>query len=552
MLYGTIGVRLNFENLGGSGLELPYNSFSLLFQGVFLALLLFHVSEQKSILWSRPLALFSGSMAVLILFSLINSYSLQATYLSTLGLSLGLFTVLLLSQIPKNNSFWRYSGYILISSCTLEAIWIIIQQLFPYFAQLFGYNPSYARPFGSFQQPNLAASFLVTGLAVLFLFLFQSSTSTKIKKTLLLSLYLISLATVLLFSRSGFISFTLVTLLSLPSYIQLVKKKDTRKYLTFGVPISVISGIITASLLIALNATLPRNVEQLSSYTNRLEMYRQSISMIAEKPLQGWQQGNFEAAFRKYHAERYASGNTKHIFGGDVGHPHNELLKLGVENGLLSLIIILSFIFYFLWKTLSLATSLKVKLGFLSVLIPLSLHANTEFPFHQSITHWFLLVFLVSYIIVTINQQQLIKFDNTSLKPLILALIIPTFAIVSLNFQASWYISRYLQSNYKNGSLLHNVITPVGIEEKYYSELMAYNLKQGVKNKDTQALLAYLEWFKEIDPNHDRADIHINAIQIMNVLGLKQQAKLQTERSVNLFPHSTKLKNLEASLNGKH
>lgn len=77
-----------------------------------------------------------------------------------------------------------------------------------------------------------------------------------------------------------------------------------------------------------------------SSLGSRLEFAKTSAALMLQKPLFGWGTGSFGAAYAQYH-----HGEVTLL----TDNPHNEYLRIGVESGLLGLLLLLG-LFYRQWQ----------------------------------------------------------------------------------------------------------------------------------------------------------------------------------------------------------
>ncbi len=85
------------------------------------------------------------------------------------------------------------------------------------------------------------------------------------------------------------------------------------------------------------------------SADGRLLMWQVSWEMIKDKPFMGWGQDGFEANYANYQAEWFKSGigtSEQEMLAGMPDAPFNELIRIGVEYGLIGVLIVLCLLFF--------------------------------------------------------------------------------------------------------------------------------------------------------------------------------------------------------------
>ncbi|HEJ7990414.1 TPA: O-antigen ligase C-terminal domain-containing protein [Serratia liquefaciens] len=289
--------------------------------------------------------------------------------------------------------------YLILSAVVVQALIVLLQLFAPAVAQYWIPSGSPCA-FGIFQQPNVAASFIATGLALAMAAfvlpgfqILNPHTECWRRRALAVALVLLPMVLVWLQSRTGWLAGALVlglfVLYFRRCYSQVVAMAS----------VLVVGGVIVAVLVLWWGEGMGYANHTGSNHA-RYAMLNSTLTMISEKPLLGWGYGGFEYSFQHF---RLAQGlSTQGV--GIARHPHNELLLWWVEGGLIALLGMLLLVwagFKLLvrahWRDKRAFACGKSTAGeavaLCVALLPIALHSQTEYPFYLSALHW--LVFLL-------------------------------------------------------------------------------------------------------------------------------------------------------------
>lgn len=405
------GLLFYLPDNGGSGLALPFNilcwmvlALATLWLAVTLPAGTFRVCSllpqlkidgQKSVLWLLPVG------AVLWSLPLLWSPSAQARadslpHVAALWGFLGFLW--LLRRIPAGEVRLRHWLTLIWCAALLQALFGFLQ------IEVFAPHGGYAndRPFGIFQQANVLASFLATGLAcLLYCQFFLSKDGLPVRFLARFAALFLPFILVLLDSRAGWIGALLAALLL--SGGALLNKQMTRTVcqqwllmlagVLFGLMLA--DGMMDGVIHKALTDYAPQGMkafisvhDMTSSNHERLYILQTTWNMIAHHPFAGGGYGSFEAAFGR---ETVASSGFFHP--ATLIHPHNELLFAWVEGGVCALAGLLMMIIG-IWR--SLFQQGGTRWCGIALLLPIALHMNLEYPLYQSVPHGMVLVILLS------------------------------------------------------------------------------------------------------------------------------------------------------------
>ncbi|MEL5380032.1 PglL family O-oligosaccharyltransferase [Serratia ureilytica] len=289
--------------------------------------------------------------------------------------------------------------YLILAAAAVQAFVVLLQLFAPPLAE-FWVPANGGRALGIFQQPNVTASFIATGLALaLAAFVLPGFHLSVLggerwrRRALAAALMLLPMVLVWLQSRTGWLAGVLVSGAVLLCFCRRYPRAVTIA------SVLVVGGVTAAVMVMWLGSDMCY-ASHASSNQARYAMLSSTLAMIAEKPVLGWGYGGFEYSFQHF---RLAQGLSTHGVG-IARHPHNELLLWWVEGGIVALLGMLLLV----WAGLKLVarahwrdkrafscgkTTAGEALGLFIALLPIVLHCQTEYPFYLSALHW--LVFLM-------------------------------------------------------------------------------------------------------------------------------------------------------------
>ncbi|MBU5412421.1 PglL family O-oligosaccharyltransferase [Serratia ureilytica] len=398
-------------NVGGGGLSLPVNAISWCLMALFILLVNLRVTPGKYRLTATSLPLFIIGIAVL---------AIPLLYAEPAGLSRAGWRVAALiagavfyfSWLQVSLSHRQRQGVLLV---LLVAVFgqtaLALTQLF---APEWAWVPMKGhRVYGIFQQPNVLASFMATGLALaLMLFLLPGFALRRAQhercRQAFLGVLLLMLPALLVWiqSRAGWLGGALVVLLFIWRFRG-----------AFPARCKQADALLVAGVMIGLAGMLlwpgPKGeglgyLSHDGSNQARWTMLRDTLRMIAEKPLLGWGYGGFEYHFLHFRINQLPPTVVTEI----ANHPHNEILLWWVEGGLVALLgiglIVAGGVRLVVRAWRQDAQALNEGRHFAGeptalciVLLPIALHTQLEYPFYLSALHF--MVFLM--VLATLERQ---------------------------------------------------------------------------------------------------------------------------------------------------
>lgn len=373
------------SNMGGAGISLPYNLTFIGWLGLVLIILALRY-KNAGLKASRQPLLLSGTLLLLL------PWLLEAR--DNPGVWALLAALLLWQGLQRLSFTTRQKRAVLTAVFVLalgQALIALLQAFCPHLAmQLYEYDwlRNHGRPYGIFQQVNLLASFLATGVGCGFLLLLTTRRAARIG-LIVLGLGILTFVLALNQSRAGAIG-AVVVIAAL--CVVAGRGKLTRAGAALGVMTLCAWGgwYITQHVTVMVNGE-PYLMARDYSGSNRERWHILVITwhMIMEKPWLGWGYGTFEYAFSRW---VLAHPEMNYIYSAVIAHPHNELLYMWFQGGVVALAGMLLLVTGWLLMLKNAWRHGREAAAFALLVVPLLVHLNLEYPFYQSFVHFGLFI----------------------------------------------------------------------------------------------------------------------------------------------------------------
>ncbi|MGL1813979.1 UNVERIFIED_CONTAM: polymerase [Serratia marcescens] len=518
---------------------------------VFLSLFFFWVKflAQAKTITTTPTFYVMAAGAILLVLPVIYSsgfWLYEATH-RIVGLGVALLYLFSCLQLRFNRHTLQWTINILLLLVAIQAI-VALQQLFipdSTWVPLYG-----KRIYGTFFQPNVLASFIATGLAlVLMLFLLPAFSLARAKYERLrltgLAAALAVFSALLVWgqSRAGWLGGVMVVLLYIARFGRVY---PTGSALACT---AIISGVWGGVGGLWFGGETIMSISHEQSNQARWTMLRDTLSMIAEKPLLGWGYGSFEFAFQHYRINQAFPTIVTEI----ARHPHNEILLWVVEGGLVALIG-WAFIMYGTFRVVcrarhhdreafatgsplaGLPTALCI------ALVPIAIHSQLEYPFYQSALHYFvfLLLFGMADRLSHVTDTRPAKASHSGA---LIALLLSSMALAATI--ATGFALKGKRAIAQTEAYAMEDITPLKtlpalsrwlfLERVTFDEqvnaLLTYNCTH-----DEQLLKQYRQWAQSYLSRRIDKNVYVNLIRILHHQGQLAAADRYRRDAARFFP----------------
>lgn len=413
---------------------------------------------------------------------------------------------------------------------------------------------------GIFQQVNVTASFLATGFALSLALIyragkhyraqekgFHSQTLRRIKLAYLLILIaFLPCVLVLTRSRTGWLGGIAVYIVTVSILLTGSRQKFRSHFLPGGYRAALVliplAGV--AAGLFLLGCSVTEAIDHGGSNYQRWLTLKVTWEMISLHPWSGWGLGSFIMQFQHFIASRY-SPNPSHGF---MGHPHNEILYVWMEGGIVALagLVVLGFtVVMLLLKNRSPGRRLIAL-----ALLPILLHTLVEYPLYLSSPHVLVLLLIT------------LSLDRTSCRGVVMAEKIPflhkagmqlclrgaltlicIWLLASLyeTYQLNTLLSRFEVDGAYPSQLPDSADIPWLVRTRYDADRMNLLLERYNSNGDLRLLRSVVSenahWLK----THTNPDNYVGQMEVLRYLHRTEEACRYLHEGHKLFPMDERL-----------
>jgi O-antigen polymerase len=485
-------------NIGGLGLALPYNAATWLAALVFSCVVIMTQLNTKTVVYNQAFLYCLIFPVVVILAGIASDVSQHIDWLFRQLFILGGFVFLFaLFQTRLTAKQVDQLLYCLVISSLLQSIVSICQlHELSFLENVIPYSVNQV-PLGFFQQVNVLASYLVTGLMII-LFLISrpafNSTHFLTKVFLVVTFGLLVYVVFSTGSRVGVLSFFVAGgLIVWSRWKQLARNKAI---LALLISVTLI-GILFAQAGVSRVINKTENMTAGEYASARQTMYAVAGELITENPLLGYGIGSFQRVWVNQVTKFAAKHPEAQISQDTTSHPHNEILLWMIEGGLIAL-------FALLVVLISIAHALY-QCGFsrggayAALLLPITLHTQVELPFYISSVHWFVWLFLIFIVFRHQLKTTTIAMSQTAyyaMQTSILFISLTGAAILMHASKAQFEIAKYSSGKDGGGNLA------VGLQDLYFNsyaeKLMMQNLLySSIKQQDKSHIPLFIKWAED-------------------------------------------------------
>ncbi len=537
-----LAMHFFMPNPGGSGLALSFNATTWIAFGLSIAIGLYQIGSEGKLRFNKlTIVLFIASL-MMTAPVLYPESSVELSFNRLVGLWMGFLLLVILQQFRFSNRQKQRLLWFIVIAVAIQAIFGWVQYLLLEPDNIFGYNTLYNRPYGIFQQPNVMASFLATGLVISAYLLSRQPIKYQRKLSDVSLLYLMPLLTIpliiVLASRTGWLGAGIAVALVLPYLYRFATHKRIA-----GWSLSALVGVVLGLILpiIASSGSADNSSDFIESKINlespRTYTFPQALDMFIEKPFSGYGYGKFESEYILYTARQHQLNTHYHAGLPAMDHPHNELLYWGVEGGLLPVLgIVLAAVFLLLRMY---QAKKGTRLAMFGLFVPIVLHSQLEYPFYHSFVHWITFIVLLYWVDQRSNSYRVASFSKVSqiaLRALSLVIPIVTTLYMSSALHTNYVLTQFERSNPKQPELLEQVSNPVVWKDRYDWDVYSTYLNIGLISQNPDFIQPYIDWSLQIIRNKPRPAFYNNLIMAYQGLGDTQKAEQIRTEAKFLFP----------------
>lgn len=537
-LFFIVAMHYFQHNPGGSGLELSFNASAWIPFSFAISCGLFEIHRQKIWRYSRMTLILFGCCLLLSLPVLYSNADGFAALNRLFTLWAGFLFFISLQQFVFTHSQRQRLLWFITIAVLIEAAFGWYQFLWLSADNNFGYNTLTNRPYGIFQQPNVMASFLATGLVIaayLLARLPRYRGKWAWQHVILLAVPVMTIPLlVVLNSRTGWLGASIGSLLMLPYLYRFAAKYQQRMW---GLML-----LLAMALAWQVSSTTNSSFSHQARVTldsQRSIMMPQAYEMFTTKPLTGYGYGKFEAAYIIQTALWHQQDPQQQPAGiASLDHPHNELLYWAAEGGIVPLLGLIV-------AALAVLFSIKkapngTQLALVGLFFPIVLHTQLEYPFYHSLAHWIIfiiLIFWVDNLTTKYHRYQTQYVLTLKVAAIALPIMITSFMITTL--YSGWLLTKFETTRPVNIDYLVKVNNPWSWQNRFEWDLHLTQLQLGIATNKPQLVADYVRWANQKAQTWPRPALYQNLVLAYHHQDKTAQAEQVAAEAQQLFPEIT-------------
>ncbi|WP_415873286.1 Wzy polymerase domain-containing protein [Aeromonas salmonicida] len=542
------------HNPGGAGLYLPFNAWGWVFASLVIGLGLWQVTLQQRLIFSSLQGwLWFGGFLLLLPMAYPGFELKDYAIPRLLGLFAGLLFLFCLYQWQLARQARDQLLYLLLGAVAIEALLGLVQYYLLTPGNWLGYDTRANRPYGIFQQPNVMATFMATGLSLAIWLELRGNANVWLRGLRYGVILAASVLLVVLQSRVGQLGGVVTFILLVP---QLHRQRLLVRMLGL-VLLGIAVGLASQYWVSGVN----RGMSVYLSGGARSDIWPFSLHLLLQNWLLGVGYGGFEATFfHAYTAALQVDPNVGMAIY-NLDHPHNEFLYWAVEGGLAPMIGMVLMGGALLWR---LARAGWVKgAALLALVTPILLHTQTEYPLYHAIALWWALLLLIHVLDAEVEEgMQTASWHEYVYRPWLLlrflAIAIPVLVVPFMltAIHTAWVVTKYERGGYKDPTLLLDVVNPMAWLTRVEFDVNSVRLMVGLQTDNKAELEAYVDWGQAFVRHTPRANIYANMVIALGALGRQEEAQALRTQALMLYPGDPLLtgsaaKSVATALEGK-
>jgi len=582
-------IAMNYvgRNMGGGGIQLPFNNYAWITVSFFILVGLLRVSLFSKLKLTKTYISYCVFVVLLLLpLAYTNRLFLDVESMRLYGIGAGLLFLLILLQFDSMK-FKQHFLLILFVSCVIQTVWGLVQYYVVFESHFLFYRADYGFPYGVFQQVNDYVTYITVGslIAIYYCFTCQSLMWRKIAATTLLLFCNFHLSQLSKADTSGIVALVVVpvyllywfwksrqiSIVGLFLVVSVVGAFMPRSWFdvrpnpqaltaeSVQVSISGNSTAMTADT-VALPDEKPSKPQEETKILQgkvsnehklgtRETIYQVALIMILDKPWLGHGIGSFTKQYLLYQGD-YLKQHPDAPAEFNIDHPHNEVFLWVIEFGLVALVAFL----FLLVTWIYLVRKHQIDIQILLLASPIILHSLLELPMYHSAPHF--LLFLSLLFISDSSRKTQFTLPKLS-KFVVLPVAFYGFLQIQVFLLSTLYaLNMFLHFNANNREPIHYLLqvnNPAAFKLRFEFELFQHKLRKAAKTKQIskQDVTSFIYWAYSVTQYAPIQSTYENFVEALRLIGNNEAALKFANEAVHMYPFNEKLVRYQKELEKK-
>lgn len=575
----TFWFAMNYtsRNMGGSGVQVPYNTFAWLAASLFILVAVTRSLFLRKFYLHTTTKYYAGALVCLFFpLAYTDRLFLDVELLRIIGTFAGVLFFVSLQQFV-GGSFSQILLWILLVSTSLQTVWGFVQYYFIFEPSRLFWSAASGSPYGVFQQVNVYSIYLALG-SMLGLCLFSKLDARKRKSFAVLGVAALIFLNAHLTVLSEAATARFVGFLSVFVYVAYLLSRCliSKKHGVFFAFILIVGTFVPKSLFdvrphFETKGASSHLQEAASAYTSeglpsgtsptssesyrgdtfdfgtRPTIYAVSLDMFMDKPVTGHGIGTFRKQYLLYQGE-YLRKNKDAPAEFNLSHPHNEVLYWMVEMGALPALGFLMILLGWICGVRSESLDLSILL----VALPLVIQSLVELPFYHSVAHYlgFILILVAAMNGRFTRTIFIPSWSSLLVLPLVLWSTWKAWLFLLSTFYALSMFLLFNASGRNNIDFLLEVNNPSAFRLRYEFEIFQWQLRKAEADDaiSLDHLNAYLKWAFSTVQYAPLQTTYENFVGLLILIDNKGPARRYLSEGLLMYPNSEALQKFEMQL----
>lgn len=534
-MYWLVLMHLPWANSGDYGMNLPMNLLSWVVISSLGLLVWIFLEDRMIRITTNFLILFGSAVLFTIPVFWSSRNTLPIALPRIMGIWGGVIAYFTILQQPIREREIIILFYLLaiagIIECALSLSGLYYPKYLPFplnsLAERYsGYAP------GIFQQVNVTASFLATGLSALLYLLADSRCALyrpiveRMRLGLISVAIMLMTATLVIFhSRIGWLGGITAMMCAIVLFSrQRFRYRTTRWRRTLILVLPIFGGIV--GMLMLKSSVIGSLLHESSNHQRWLTLHY-TLRMISVHPWQGWGLGMFESSFQQFMAALPCGNPSREM----MQHPHNETLFIWVEGGVLALAGGLCL----LWGWIMLFRRRKSVWQWAALLstLPILLHTQVEFPLYYSVAHFFAVLLLMA---AAEGNTRTVNIRSTLFRLPLIAFSLYGIVLSFKLFHASIVLGNFETARLVKPQSITHLSVPWLMQMRYQRDITLLHLENFNEHGDVTELERYARSNAQWITLHMDADAYYDQINLLHFLQKSEEAEKLKTKAHHLMP----------------